>query len=126
MGVNERHDDRSHKSWYAPYPVERLRVDLNRFQKLQLLYVKFVTCRVELLMMMIGNTVDCERVTGAVFNSRSQCDKMSVWLKTMSDKDYVMYIGYAFKNVVNGVFDMGLNLKVHVAVAQSLFCRHRQ
>jgi len=81
MGVNERHDERSHKSW------------------------------VELLMMMIGNTVDCERVTGAVFNSRGQCDKMSVWLKTISDKDYIMNIGYAFRSVVNGVFDMGLNLK---------------
>ena len=24
MGVNEREDDRSHMSWYALYPVERL------------------------------------------------------------------------------------------------------
>ena len=73
----------------------------------------------ELLVMMIGNTVDCGKVTGAVFNSRSQCDKMSLWLTTSKrdDEDYIRYIGDAFKRVVQGQFQMSCSIRFETHMA---------
>jgi len=69
----------------------------------------------DLLLMMIGNNVDCQKLTGVVFNVRKQCDKMSVWLSTSSssDKNYIMEVGMAFKKILQGKCYLPIKFESH-------------
>jgi len=70
---------------------------------------------IDLLLLVIGNNVDCRKITGVVFNIRANCDKMSMWLSTASrsDHDYIMEVGNAFKNILYGKFNLPLKFESH-------------
>jgi len=91
LNTNERVDDKCHKAW------------------------------IDLLLTMIGNTVDCSGITGAVFNCRAKLDKLSIWLETSNhrrDEKYIMSVGQAFQSIVhdsaNGLnFPLPLTFEAH-------------
>ena len=63
---------------------------------------------------MIGNTVDCSGITGAVFNCRAKLDKLSIWLETSNhrrDEKYIMSVGQAFQVEWYNYFDWFQNFE---------------
>ena len=69
---------------------------------------------IDLLLTMIGNTVDCSGITGAVFNCRAKLDKLSIWLETSNhrrDEKYIMSVGQAFQVKWYNYFDWFQNFE---------------